>query len=231
MTTNLPRKLPAKGIALLFGVSESRISQLKSKGTLKADSNNQYDVADCLRIQGFRMNEHGERMCLQLYANGTGKVSPPKLRPINVDGEVRVTTLSEDELAALGEEPAPTVTSSPNSDFVKQTRLMELKEKKLESELDLAETRRRKLAGELIERAVVQSSFVVAGTLISNVLQNLPSEIAAIFSTPETKAEVLHKVQTRVDQAQHTLYAALRDIGENDELPEEDVQPASARVG
>ncbi len=62
----------------------------------------------------------------------------------------------------------------------------------------------------------MQSSFIEAGARIAAILQNLPAEIASIFADPDKKAEVRLKVQTRVDQAQHTLYTSMRDYGEDD---------------
>lgn len=208
----LPKKLPAKGISILFGVSETRISQLKRKGLLKPDSDNMYDVAQCMQARGFQMSEHGVRVIAQEYSNGTGKVSPAKVVATTVGGE-----LSAEDREALGIPPeAPPVAASPNSAFVAQTRISELREAKLRVEFERAKTRAAKERGELVERAVVHSSFVAAGAMIANTLQNLPAEIAAIFADPDKKTEVRLKVQTRVDQAQHALYKALKDSGQDD---------------
>lgn len=208
----LPRKLPAKGIAILFGVSEQRISQMKRRGQLTPDSANMYDVQQARQLRGFQMNEHGVRVIMQDYGNGTGKVSPPKITPLN-----EVPPMSAEDREALGiEVDMATVAPSPNSQFAAQTRLQELREQKLQAELDRAKTRARREAGELVERAQVQSSYISAGAMIANILQNLPAELASIFADPGTKAEVRLKVQTRIDQAHHALYAALKDYGQDE---------------
>ena len=207
----LPRKLPAKGIAILFGVSEQRISQLKRKGQLTPDSANMYDVAQARQLRGFQMSEHGVRVIGQQYGNGTGRVAQAKITPLN---EV---PMSAGDREALGiEVDIATVAPSPNSAIAAQTRISELREAKLKAELDRAQTRAQREAGELVERAKVQSSFIAAGALVANILQNLPAEIASIFADPATKAEVRLKVQTRVDQTHHALYSALKDYGEDD---------------
>lgn len=202
-----PRRLPARGIAILFGVSEQRISQLKRKGHLKPDANNMYDVAECLKVRGFQVSEHGARVVAQTYGNGTGKIAPPKIEPVNG------AALSDEDRELLGIGDAP-IAPSPNSVVAQTSRLTALREEKLQAELDRARTRAARERGELIERAAVQSSFVSAGALIANILQNLPAEIAAIFADPETKSEVRLKVQTRVDQVQHALYTALKGHGD-----------------
>lgn len=204
----LPRTLPAKGIAILFGVSEQRISQMKRKGILRPDSSNRYSVEEAMRQRGFQMSEHGVRVIAQEYSNGTGKVSPAKINPTN---EVGLSPEDQEVLGIAVDEAQ--VAPSPNSTFAAQSRISELREQKLRAELDRAETRAAKERGELVERARVQTSYVAAGALIANILQNLPAEIASVFSDPGTKAEVRLKVQTRVDQAHHALYAALKDFG------------------
>lgn len=208
----LPRKLPARAIAILFGVSEQRISQMKRKGQLTPDSANMYDVQQAMQLRGFQMSEHGVRVIGQEYGNGTSTVAPAKITPINA-----VPAMSAEDAEVLGiSVDMAVVTPSPNSAIAAQTRISELREQKLQAELDRAKTRARREAGELVERAKVQSSFITAGALISGVLQNLPAEIASIFADPDTKAEVRLKVQTRIDQAHHALYAALKDYGEDD---------------
>lgn len=207
----LPRKLPAKGIAILFGVSEQRISQLKRKGQLNPDSSNLYDVKEAMQLRGFQMSEHGVRVIGQQYGNGTGQVAEAKINPIN---EV---PMSDEDREALGIEiDIKQVAPSPNSAIAAQTRISELREQKLQAELDRAKTRAAREAGDLVERTKVQSSFIAAGALVANILQNLPAEIAAIFADPATKAEVRLKVQTRIDQTHHALYQALKDFGTDD---------------
>lgn len=205
----LPRMLPAKGIAKLFGVSEQRISQLKRKGVLTPDSTNLYSVEQAMQVRGMQMQEHAVRVIAQEYSNGTGQVAPAKVSP-----------LTQEDREALGIEVDVLDTSlvkpAPSGTFAAQTRLHELREQKLQAELDRARTRARREAGELVERVKVQSSYIAAGALIANILQNLPTELAAVFADPDTKAEVRRKVQTRVDQAHHALYAALKGYGEDD---------------
>jgi hypothetical protein len=208
----LPRKLPAKGIAILFGVSEQRISQLKRKGQLNPDSTNLYDVKEAMQLRGFQMSEHGVRVIGQQYSNGTGQVAEAKITPVN-----EVPALSAEDAEALGiEVDIATVAPSPNSAIAAQTRIIELREEKLRSELDRAKTRAARERGDLVERAKVQSSYIAAGALISNILQNLPATIAAIFADPGTKTEVRLKVQTSIDQTHHALYQALKDFGLDD---------------
>lgn len=208
----LPRKLPAREIAILFGVSEQRISQLKRKGALKPDSSNMYDVKEAMNMRGFQITEHGQRVLTQTYSNATGKVSPPKIVPL--------TEMSAEDREALGIEIDPaTIAPSPNSVVASQSRISELREQKLRAELERAETRAKRERGELVDRAEVHTSFIAAGALIANILQNLPAEIAMIFADPDKKAEVRLKVQTRVDQAQHALYKALKDAGQDELEP------------
>lgn len=208
----LPRRLPAKGIAILFGVSEQRVSQMKRKGQLTPDSANMYDVQQAMQCRGFQMSEHGVRVIGQQYGNGTPHVAPAKINPVN-----DVPELSVEDRETLGiEVDIAAVAPSPNSAIAAQTRISELREQKLQAELDRARTRAQREAGELVERAKVQSSFIAAGALVANILQNLPAEIASIFADPATKAEVRLKVQTRIDQTHHALYSALKDYGEDD---------------
>lgn len=207
----LPRRLPAKGIAILFGVSEQRISQLKRKGQLTPDSANMYDVAQARQLRGFQMSEHGVRVIGQQYGNGTGQVTQAKITPLN---EV---PMSAEDCEALGiEVDIAAVAPSPNSTIAAQLRVSDLREQTLRASLDQKLLKLKREAGELVERAKVQSSFIAAGALVANILQNLPAEIAAIFADPDTKAEVRLKVQTRIDQTHHALYSALKDYGEDD---------------
>lgn len=205
----LPAKLPAKGLAILFGVSEQRISQLKRKGLLKPDANNMYPVKEAMAMRGFQLSEHGVRVVAQSYSNGTGSVSPPKGVALTADA-----LLSPEDREALGIGADTPVTPSPNSTVAQTSRLTELREQKLQAELDRAKTRAAKERGELVERAEVHSSFLTAGALIANIMQSLPSEIAAIFADPNTKAEVRRKVEDRISQMQHSLYTALKNYGE-----------------
>lgn len=214
----LPAKVTARQLSILFGVSEQRISQMKRKGVLHPDANNLYSVAEAMRQRKFQMSEHGVRVIAQEYSNGTGKVSPAKVVPITdapLTAEDR-TALGIEEGGDTIEVPADSVTPSPNSAFVAQTRISELREQKLRAEVERAETRAAKERGELVERANVHSSFVAAGALIASIMQNLPSEIANIFADPDKKSEVRAKVQTRIDQVQHALYKALKGFGEDD---------------
>lgn len=211
MAEQYPRKLPAKQLAILFGVSEQRISQLKRKGKLNPDSANLYDVQEAKQLRGFQMSEHGVRVVAQTYGNGTGKIAPPKVTPMNAD-----VVLSPEDREALGIEPNEQIAPSPNSHFVAASRITELREQKIKAEIERIETRAKRERGELVERAKVQSSFIEAGARIAAILQNLPAEIASIFADPDKKAKVRLKVQTRVDQAQHTLYTSMRDYGEDD---------------
>jgi phage terminase Nu1 subunit (DNA packaging protein) len=210
----LPRKLPAKGIAILFGVSEQRISQMKRRGQLTPDSSNLYDVQQAMTLRGFQMSEHGVRVIAQEYGNGTGKVAPAKIVPVTTPTEPQ---LSAEDREALGlDVEISQVAPSPNSQIAAQTRISELREAKLRAELDRAENRLRKERGELVERVQVQRSFVQAGALVANILQNMPAEIAALFPDPEMKAEVRRKVQMRIDQTHHALYSAVKGFGEED---------------
>ncbi len=209
MTPKIPLKLPAKGVAILFGVSEQRISQLKRKGLLTPDAENMYETKQAIGMRGFQMSEHGVRVVNQMYSNGTGQLAPAKVTPISID-------MSPEDMEALGIDTAPTIAPSPNSAFAANERLRDLKEQTLQANLDRARTRADKDRGILVEREQVLSSHVSAGALIANILQNLPAEIAAIFASPDVKTEVRAKVQTRVDQIQHALYSALRGMGESD---------------
>lgn len=207
MKPELPKKLTARGLSILFGISEQRISQMKRKGILTPDSSNLYDTAQALSVRDLQMTEHGVRVVCQEYSNGTGKVSPAKINP--------TTALSAEDRDVLGISDVP-IAPSPHSVVAQQSRIAELREQKLQAELDRVKTRARRESGELVERSAVQSSFISAGALINTILQNLPAEIASIFADPEKKTEVRHKVQTRVDQVQHALYSALKNYGEND---------------
>jgi dGTP triphosphohydrolase len=209
----LPSRLPAKGIALLFGVSEQRISQLKKKGLLKRGDDGKYSVADARSLRGFQMNEHGVRVTMQTYSNAHGEQSPAKI--------TATTDLTDDEILGVTSVTEAVesgiIAPSPSSHFAANARLMELRERKLQADVERAELRTQQQAGSLIERTTVQDSFVTAGKLIGTILQNLPDEIAAVFADFNKKAEVRAKVQTRVDQMQHALYQALKGY-EPDEL-------------
>lgn len=126
MAEQYPRKLPAKQLAILFGVSEQRISQLKRKGKLNPDSANLYDVQEAKQLRGFQMSEHGVRVVAQTYGNGTGKIAPPKVTPMNAD-----VVLSPEDREALGIEPNEQIAPSPNSHFVAASRITELREQKI----------------------------------------------------------------------------------------------------
>ena len=210
MSEKLPRKLPAKQIAILFGVSEQRISQLKRQGKLNPDSANLYDVQEAMQMRGFQMSEHGVRVVAQQYSNGTGAIAPAKVVALTNSIE-----LSAEDQEVLGVDMTQT-RSSPNSVVAAQSRISELREAKLRADLDRAQTRLMRERGELVERAAVQSSFIAAGQLIANNLQNLPAEIAAIFADPDKKAEVRLKVQTRIDQMQYALFSALKGYGDDE---------------
>lgn len=205
----LPRKLPAKSIATLFGVSEQRISQLKRKGLLHPDNSNLYDVEEAMRVRGFQMSEHGVRVVAQQFSNGTGQVADAKITPLNG------VELSAEDREVFGVDMAQT-RASPHSVVAAQSRLSELREQKLRAELDRAEARLKRERGELVERAGVYSAGVSAGQAIANILQNLPAEIASIFAEPDKKAEVRLKVQTRCDQAQYALFNALKGYADDE---------------
>lgn len=208
----LPRKLPAKSIATLFGVSEQRISQLKRQGKLHPDSANLYDVQEAMQLRGFQMSEHGVRVVAQQFSNGTGQIAHAKITPLNG------VELSAEDREVFGVDMAQT-RASPHSVVAAQSRLSELREQKLQAELNRAETRLKRERGELVERAGVYSSGVTAGQAIANILQNLPAEIAAIFAEPDKKAEVRLKVQTRCEQAQYALFNALKGYVDDDNGP------------
>ena len=208
----LPRKLPAKGIAILFGVSEQRISQLKRKGQLTPDSANLYDVRQARELRGFQMSEHGVRVIGQQYGNGTGQIAQAKINPLN-----EVPEMSVEDREALGiEVDITTVAPSPNSAFAAQTRISELREQKLQSELDRARIRAAREAGELIERTQVHSAFVKAGATVASLLQHLPDTLAALIPDHEARAEVRATVQSQIDRVQHALFSALKDLGQDD---------------
>lgn len=208
----LPRKLPAKGIAILFGVSEQRISQLKRKGQLNPDSTNLYDVQEAMQLRGFQMSEHGVRVIGQQYGNGTTHVAPAKINPVN-----DVPAMSAEDAEALGiEVDIRTVAPSPNSTLAAQSRVGDLREKKLRIEIDRAETRARREAGVLVESAAVHTAFVKAGATVAGLLQNLPDTLAALIPDPEAKAEVRATVRSQIDRIQHALFTVLKDLGQDD---------------
>ncbi len=211
MRADLPKKLPAKGISILFGVSEARVSQLKRSGRLSSDSENMFNVKDAIEMRGFQMTEHGARMVAQMYSNKHGQLSPPKVTPLTLDQELGL----EDE-ADEAETEQHTVKLSPDSHFVAQSKMMDLRTQKLESEAELRRLRVARERGELISRAEVQTAASDAAALIVTILQALPAEIAAVFATPEQKREVRAKVQQRVDQAQHALWRAMKGDEQDD---------------
>ncbi len=211
MRTDLPKKLPAKGISILFGVSEARVSQLKRSGRLKSDSENMFDVKDAIQMRGFQMSEHGVRMVAQMYSNKHGHLSPPKVTALTLDQELGL----EDEPDEVAEN-TPSVKSSPDSHFVQQSRLLDLRTQRAESEAELRRLRVDRERGEVISRAEVQTAAADAAALIVTILQALPAEIAAVFAAPEQKREVRAKVQQRVDQAQHALWKAMKGDEQDD---------------
>lgn len=207
MPNDLPKKLPAKGISILFGVSEARISQMKRKGTLVPDAQGMFDVKEAIKTRGFQMSEHGVRMVAQMYSNGHGQLSPPKVVPLTLDQEL-----------GLGDEDAapPEVTPSPNSVVAQQSRLINLRAQKLESEAEMRRIRVEREKGNLISRAEVQTAASDAAALVVTILQALPAEIASIFATADQRREVRAKVQQRIDQAQHALWKSMIGNDEND---------------
>lgn len=202
----IPLKLPAKGIAILFGVSEQRISQMKRKGQLTPDADGLYSVKAAREFRGMQMSEHGVRVVAQTYGNGLGGLAPAKVTP-TTEAE-----LTDDERDVLGIEVDPaTVKPSPHSQFAATERLTGLRSRKLEAEALRAETRAQRERGELISRAEIDSAFASAASVVSSILQGLPAEIASIFADPEQKNEVRAKAQERVDQMQHALHSAMKD--------------------
>ena len=94
--------------------------------------------------------------------------------------------------------------------------LTQLKLQKMRAEIERVNLRKQREAGEVVLKTDVHKAGADAGKLIASILRNLPSEIAAMFVDPETKADVRTKVQERVDQAQHAIYvAAKRAAGED----------------
>jgi phage terminase Nu1 subunit (DNA packaging protein) len=200
-----PSKLPAKQLAILFNVSEARISQLKRKGMLKCDADGKFDVAEARKMRNFQQTEHGVRMVMQTYGNGTGKVSAAK---ITLEGMDDALGLSEEE---------PEVAPSPNSHFVQQSKLIDLRTERMQYEADLRKIKLERERGSLIPRAEVQTNAADAAALIVNTLQSLPAQIAAIFATPEQKREVRAFIQDKIDAAQQSLYKAMKGEKDDDE--------------
>ncbi len=204
MTTapTLPARLPGKEIAKLFNVDPTRISQLLRKGVLKKGADGLIDVAEAMAFRHAQVNAESARVLTQSYSNGKSE-SPPKITPFS--------TLSADELEILG-------LDLPQIDSAKPTygdggRLIELRARKLESEIGRSEIKAQRESGELVLRSRVHTSGFKAGKLIASILSNLPAEVAAIFAEPERKAEVRAHMQTRIDQVMHALHSALKEQG------------------
>ncbi|WP_164125572.1 hypothetical protein, partial [Stenotrophomonas maltophilia] len=88
------------------------------------------------------MSEHGVRVVAQTYGNGTGKIAPPKVTPMNAD-----VVLSPEDREALGIEPNEQIAPSPNSHFVAASRITELREQKIKAEIERIETRAKRERG------------------------------------------------------------------------------------
>jgi phage terminase Nu1 subunit (DNA packaging protein) len=202
MAAEVPKRLNARAVALLFGITEQRVSQLVRKGKLRKGADGLIAVEDAMTLRASQVNTELARTLGQTYSNGQGRVSPAKITPVSPG-----YALSDEDRAALGEEPEP---QTPNY-LTANNELTQLRAEKLRADVERSQLKARREAGEVVSRHEVRRAGFEAGKLIASIIQNLPAEIASIFADPTKKAEVRSHVQTRVDQVQHALFTALKD--------------------
>jgi hypothetical protein len=145
---------------------------------LKPDSSNLYDVRKRCKVRGFQMSEHGVRVVAQEFSNGTGKVAPAKITPLNG------VEMSAEDREVLGIDIDEADAPSPHSVVAAQSRIRSCASRSFAPN-STAPRRERKRSGaswSSARRFTRRSSR--PGTDREHLAEPLPAEIAAIFADP-----------------------------------------------
>lgn len=233
----LPARLDPSELAEIWSLTKTRVLQFVREGKLKRGADGKIDTQEALAFRSVQVATFRGQVLHQTYGNrfqNGDNASPTKAQlaaeaevmgrdPLAIDDLLAIDDpLELDDPLAIEEQPVePVFTAPPTSSMAEVlaagNQLQELRAEKLREEIEHRRTRRLADAGVLISRSDVRKNGQSAGKLVASILRNLPSEIAALFVDPNTKSEVRSKVQGRVDQIQHAIYAALKQAAGEEE--------------
>lgn len=228
----LPARMDPSELADLWGLTKARVHQFVREGRLTKGADGKIDTREALAFRAAKLATHRGQILDQRYGNrfkAGDKAALSKTeqltreRAFATDDPLALPDDDDDDPLALPEpETAPAAMveqpSGMDEALRRSNELADLRAQKLRAELARVELRRQREQGEVVARVDVHKAAYSAGKLVASILRNLPSEIAALFTDPETKSEVRAKVQQRVDQVQHALYTAGKEAAaESDE--------------
>lgn len=201
----MSNRLTAKEIADSWGVSPQRVSELVKQGRLHRGDDGLFDAAAVKAYREWQIANHGRKVLLSTSSNG--KV---------------ITGNKADAMAGAGDffdgdffdEPAAPEPAKTGAAALidANARMLALKERKAQLDIDRAEARHQRDMGLLVSKEAVRQEGLAAGKIMATILNTLPAEIAGVFADVDRKAAVHRAVQAKVDQIQHALQQALTKV-------------------
>lgn len=198
-------RLSVAELARRYKISPTRVYQLLAVGLLTKGKDRKIDLAEADRWREASMLKHPAQTLTTANSNGFF-ISAPKGAPVDLDAEFDAALLAD---APAPPEPPRAPTPGAQTARSQAEEINALRMRKLQGEIDLAQHKRQREAGLLIEKSTVRDQGIEAGKIVTSLLNALPTEIAGIFADPERRSEVRAKVQERVDQMIYALHAAV----------------------
>lgn len=195
------------------GVSRVRIQQLINTGALRCGEDGKIDPDDLAACRKTQITKNPKKVLFNQPTNGKEIFPSGMSKMMGLDSEGWPLLEGSETVSELGDRAHQ---SSMTDALAANLRISAMREQKLRGELDQMEFKRRRERGDFLERKIVEDSGHEAMKIVASLLQNLPTEIAAIFADPETKAQVRTKVQERVDQMQHAMHKSLINLVQTD---------------
>ena len=210
-----PIRLHLSALARLWGVDASNTLGKLRKADIQYDTEKRYSLDAALGIRGIRVQERAFEI---IVSAGTAIVNGMQYDTVEAaraqgifalhsEGTTPETTEATGPVDALTRERA----SVAASDEYKRLKNVELKTK-----IDIQKLKAKRESGQMISRRRVDADLKVAGLIIKNALQMIPSEILPLVN-PELKVEASRRMNDAIERSFFAVIAALNQ-DDDDEL-------------
>lgn len=196
-----PQRMSSSELAEVWKLTVQRVNQFVREGKIKKGSDGKIDRDEAFAFRASQLDANQARVLFQVYGNGSGPI-PRKV------GEHLTASPYVDADDFLSDDP-PVQVSDPQQAIIqatnKHSRLTELRAQEMEFKLQRQMRQEDLAAGKLIERKEVFRAGQHAAAEITNMLNGLEHEIAALFGDHDTRSEVRTKVGAVVDRCLFAL--------------------------
>ena len=211
--------LPKQEIALLWGVSAARVSQLLKNFAPDAYRDEGLSLSIALKFRGTSINREAFD---EIVSRGFAILDGGRVDPVAAASAQGLYEIYEVEppqhpkggrpagsktAPAAAPEVAP-VKSSPVAD--RHDALAAMRMAKLQAEIDGRVLKTSREAGELVSKAAVIRDLKAAGAIVQSTLGLLPGRLSALVQ-PADRPEVMRQAEAIIERAIYAVMSALGD--------------------